>query len=203
MPATTSWAERIQQAKNETVKFAPLELGEHNFTVSEATVKTAQSSGNSYISIQAKVLDGPQANARVFHSVFPESPKAIPMFLRFYEALGLTTQWLEESNPSLDEIASSFKGRNFSAEAYVADDAQVDSYTGEPRRSIRNFKPQGAAVPAQGEPPTPQGTPDTTGFGKTAPNPSYNANQGFGQSAPTSTEASSPWNTSSTSAPPF
>jgi len=206
MPATTSWADRIKQAQEGEVKFAPLELGEHNFTVEEASVRVSKNSGKSYLNIKAKVLDGPQANARVFHSLFPESTASLPLnnFLAFYKAVGLNTEWLTQSNPSLDEIASAFMGRNFSAEVYVEEDAQMDTYTNAPRRSIRNPKEQGAAVPTATESspvPSAPGTPDASGFGKPAsPAP---ATTGFGNTAPTESTSPSPWNTPSASEPPF
>lgn len=193
MPATTSWADRIKIAQEGAVKFAPLELGEHNFQVEKATVKTSNTNGNKFLTIQAKVIDGPQANAKVFYRLFPNSDKARPIndVLKFVEAVGITTDWLATSNPSEEEMASAFEGRNFSAEVYVEEDAREDSYTGAPQRSLRNPKPQGASV--DNNTPTPPGTPDNT-FAQPP------AATGFGQTSPVT---SSPWNTPVSSEPPF
>lgn len=186
MPASTSWADRLKLAEQEETKFAPLELGVKNFEVAKTEVKTAQS-GSRYLSIQCKVADGPQKNARVFHSLFPESPKGLPIrnFMAFYNAVGLSEEWLRENNPDLDAIASAFQDRKFSAEVYVEDDAREDSYTNAPRRSIRNVKPQGIAEPS--------GTDSPSQF-PSAPQ----KDEGQPQA-----DASDPWKTSNSVAPPF
>lgn len=202
MPASTSWADRIKLAQENSVKFAPLELGEKNFEVEKAVVKTS-SNGNTYLNIQAKVIDGPQANARVFYRLFPNSDKARPIneVLKFVEAVGTSIDWLQQANPSLEEMASNFQGRKFSAEVYVEDDAREDSYTNAPQRSIRNPKPQGAlsesvpATPPNADYPTPSGTPDPT-FGKS---PMAN---GFSNNSHASVPEN-PWNNSIVSEPPF
>lgn len=202
MPASTSWADRIKLAQEGAVKFAPLELGEKNFEVEKATVKTS-SNGNTYLNIQAKVIDGPQANARVFYRLFPNSDKARPIneVLKFVEAVGISIDWLQQANPSIEEMASNFQGRKFSAEVYVEDDAREDSYTNAPQRSIRNPKPQGAAsesvpaTPPNADYPTPPGTPDSN-FGMVP------SNNGFGNNSNAVT-ATSPWDNSIVSEPPF
>lgn len=199
MPATTSWADRIKIAQEGAVKFAPLELGEHNFQVEKASVKVSNSNGNKFITIQAKVIDGPQANAKVFYRLFPNSDKPRPIndVLKFVEALGISTTWLSDDNPSEEEMASAFEGRNFSAEAYVEDDAREDSYTGAPQRSIRNPKPQQGAESAA---PVPQGVPNSTFAQMPSSSPTAPA---FGQTAPAATESSSPWGNSAPTEPPF
>lgn len=186
MPASTSWADRLKLAEQEETKFAPLELGVKNFEVAKTEVKTAQS-GSRYLSIQCKVADGPQKNARVFHSLFPESPKGLPIrnFMEFYSAVGLSEDWLRENNPDLDAIASAFQDRKFSAEVYVENDAREDSYTNAPRRSIRNIKPQGIAEPS-----------DSGSSNQFSSAPQKAEDQ-------TQTDVSDPWKTSNTVAPPF
>ena len=81
MPATTSWADKLKIANEGAVKLQPLELGEKNFEVAKAEVRQSAASGNSYLSIQAKVIDGPQANAR------PTSPALWPRLLGLFRLL--------------------------------------------------------------------------------------------------------------------
>ena len=195
MPATTSWADKLKIANEGAVKLQPLELGEKNFEVAKAEVRQSAASGNSYLSIQAKVIDGPQANSRVFYRLFPESNKSRPLaeVVRFVQAVGISTDWLASSNPSLEEMASAFQGRKFTAEVYIEDDARIDDYTGAPQRSIRNPKPQGAAEPA------PQDTASSSpSFGQSVPGQSF-PNTPTTPPAP----AEDPWSAAKTSEPPF
>lgn len=155
-----SWAEKIKQAQESSgdVKFEALELGRYNFKVAEARVKES-AAGNQYISIQAKVLDGPRANAVAFQNVFPEA-KNVSFYLEFYQALGLNLDWLINNNPTVEEQASAFKDRQFSAEVFVEDGAKIDQKTEAQYRSLRKYQPQ-AGAPA----PTPQDASSAPGQG--------------------------------------
>ena len=147
MPEQTSlsWADRIKEAQSSQVSFDPVELGYHNFVVDKAEVRTSKNTGSEWINIHAKITDGKFKNARVFQGVFPNA-KNVAFFLEFYKATGLSMDYLVEADPSTEELASALQGRSFSAEVYVEDDARTDSKTNAPQRSLRGYKPQGAAV---------------------------------------------------------
>lgn len=160
MPETPSmdWGSKIAEAASTQVKFEPLEINtRYNFVMENVEIRTAKNTGVEYINFQAKVIDGPRKNSKVFDSTFPNA-KNIGMFLDLYKALGLDVSWLVESNPTLEDIVSAFDGRSFSAEVYVQDNAREDK-NGDKYRSLRRYAPQEAPqddAPAPQTPAAPQ-----------------------------------------------
>lgn len=152
---STSWADKLAEAaKNAPVAFEPLPVNERfNFEIREAEDALPQSqSGVPYIKYTAYVVDGPRKDSRIYESTHPNGQN-IGMFLSLYKSVGLSEDWLLQSDPSEEDIAKALVGKRFSAETYISKNAREDKNRNK-FRSLGRFKPMQAASDAPVDAPT-------------------------------------------------
>lgn len=175
-----SWADRLKEMNSDGPKFTPLENDRYNFQIVEASVQD-KGKGN-FINMKIKVVDGPRQGHTMFHSVFPNANN-VYFFTQFYQATGLSLDWLAQSDPTEDEIASNFLNRTFSAD--VEDSDRKNPTTNQPYKQLANIRSLEATTPSQAQAqnqPAPQQTQ--------APAPAQqNQNSGWGAAGNTN----SPW----------
>jgi hypothetical protein len=140
--------------------------GEYLVRVTEAKAKTA-STGSEMIVTTVKLEDGPYAGRTIVTNLVFSfgNAQAMRMLLRRLRALGITEEWLAETNATIDQIATAISGRTVIAKV------NQRKWNEELRNDIEMFVGSGSGIPFSG--PAPASGPTPTGMpeAETLPSP--------------------------------
>lgn len=105
------WSDLLKESENNEYK--PLEEGEYDFIVTDASNSVSQA-GNKVYKLTAKVETGPRAGetAKGNITLSMTNPKALPFFFRKMAAFGLDARFFA-SEPTDDQISASMKNKRF------------------------------------------------------------------------------------------
>lgn len=129
-----NWGDLIQDAGAEGEGFDPIPAGDYNFVISQADA-TQTSTQKSMFKVRCKVEDpGPHQNRLVFYNfvVSPESPKALSIFFRQMNVLGLGKEFFQ-ANPDDATIAQHLVGKRFRGTV------KIGEWNGSPNNEISAF----------------------------------------------------------------
>lgn len=159
--------DKVLHDTEEGTKLVP--VGEYLVRVTDAQVTNASTTGAPMIKTVVKLQDGPYAGRVITTNlVFTfGNPQAMKMLLRRLRALGISAEWLAETNAKVDDIAREILGRTVLAKV------SSRKWQGEDRNDIEMFLESGSGIPmADGEFPSPASSfaPDM-GAGESIPTP--------------------------------
>jgi len=122
--------------------------GQYLIRITDATA-TKAGTGAEMIKTTVQLVDGPYAGRQVVTNiVFSfDNPQAMRMVFKRLNALGVTSEWLAESNATVGQIAAAIAGREAIA------DVSVRQWQGEDRNDIAMFLPGGSGGAITDGPP--------------------------------------------------
>lgn len=156
MPDPVNW-DTVLKETEEATRVIP--EGEYLVRITEAKAKTA-STGSEMIVTTVKLEDGPYSGRTIVTNlVFTfGNPQAMRMLLRRLRAIGITEEWLAETNATIEQIASAITGRTVIAKI------NQRTWQNELRNDIEMFVSSGSGIPFSGPAPasgpTPSGMPE-------------------------------------------
>jgi hypothetical protein len=181
--STTPFSELIKQAAE--AKYTVVPESRYAVVCRDATA-TKSSTQKDMIKLTVKIVAGPQKGNNVLtqQTLSPDNANAVAIFLKFLDAFGLDSAFLEglppgpEGGPNIPAVAAALKGRVAMA------DVGVHQWNDEDRNDVKKFyrpKPEEEAaireaLAADGVAGDPFGAPSASGggdpFGGGAPAPS-------------------------------
>lgn len=110
--ALSNWADLLDSADDST-DFTPLPEGEYNLAITETEVVQSQTGKTGFKTV-SEVLDGEYQGRKVFNTMYisPESPKAVGIFFRHMNALGLDGEYFR-SEPADEQISDDLLGQTY------------------------------------------------------------------------------------------
>lgn len=137
----------------DTPDYSPLPEGDYDLMVTSCDVATTQT-GKYMLKLKTQVTSGSHQRRLVWDNLVfsTDNPKAMGIIQGKLNALGFTPEYLKQSNPDLETIASALVNRTFRAKVGQSE------YQGKVRNELKAYYPAGttaAAPPAPGIPAAP------------------------------------------------
>lgn len=142
MPLQT-WGQLVKDAPESAGNFEPLADGEYEVVITAAEVRKNQADKVGY-NVTIEVESGPNKGRKFFNTfwVSPESPTAMGIFFRQFEALGLPKQaYFVALEPTDEKIAADLVGKRFHAVVGTRE------WNGKKQNDLKNIQPARGVAP--------------------------------------------------------